>query len=475
MSQGWKVWLLMVLLGVPALTRGQTLPEPPLPQPIAPDKPASLPDQNLPAPPATTPRSTRELPPLPPGFELPKPTASPDKPQVAPPNKPRPVTLSEEKVGPTKPGPSSKPDSRELPSPTPITKPGPPDVTPAIPDISGMPGGEDAYRPASWPPSVPAPVAPMPMPSPPPPPEHVGGPTGWVLFGDVLFWRPRLNEPQSIVAQVLGPNQFALRTVPWDGDYELAFRAGVGYLFSGGVYIWGEYTHFDNLVNVTSLIVPATPPHLITYNGPGLFHGGTANPTDTVGASWDLRYHTVDIMAGSVLSPTEFLDLIVAAGARLAQITHRFEAASFQGGGTGLGVERVQLDTEGAGPRFGLESRLYLWRGHTGWSLAFYGRSYGTLLFADSDETLEAVQFSGNTLTFNARASSSARRILPQVELALGGEWSLFGGRLIVAGGYEWLYWFDAASSNFSMLNSGSVQHQDLSFDGPFIRAILLW
>jgi hypothetical protein len=59
--------------------------------------------------------------------------------------------------------------------------------------------------------------------------------------------------------------------------------------------------------------------------------------------------------------------------------------------------------------------------------------------------------------------------------LGLGGEWSLFGGRLIVAGGYEWIYWFDAASSNFSVFNSQSVQHQNLSFDGPFVRAVLLW
>jgi hypothetical protein len=315
----------------------------------------------------------------------------------------------------------------------------------------------------------------MPVPTPPPPPDHVGGPSGWVFFGDVLFWRPRINEPQAFIAQIPGAGTFSIRTVPWEGDYELAFRAGVGYLFSGGVYIWGEYTHYDNLVSTTQFTVPAAPPHLLTYNGPGISHGGMLSPIDSAAVSWDLRYHTVDIMAGSVLSPTEFLDMTIAAGARLAQITHRMDFSGTTGGGLISAQDRFQLDIEGAGPRFGLESRLYLWRGHGGWSLAFYGRSYGTLLFADVDETVHTIQTIGGVPVAQVQGSSSQRQILPQVELGLGGEWSLFGGRLIVAGGYEWIYWFDAASSNFSVFNSQSVQHQNLSFDGPFVRAVLLW
>lgn len=337
-----------------------------------------------------------------------------------------------------------------------------------------MPGGHDAFQRASWPPSVPAPVAPVPVPTP-PPPEHVGGPSGWVFFGDVLFWRPRLNEPQLIVAQNPNPTTFQLRLIPWDGDYEVAFRAGLGYLFSGGVYVWGEYTHYDNLVTATSFTVPAAPPHFVLYNGPGIVHGQPAGSGDVINSSWDLRYHTVDIMAGSVLSPTEFFDLIIAAGARLANMTHRFDTTRISGGGSNLDRDHFQVDTEGAGPRFGAEGRLYLWRGHGGWSLAFYSRGYTSLLFADIDETDTSQSFVGNTLTRDFQSHYSRRQILPQLELAVGGECSLFGGRLIIAGGYEWIYWFDAASGNVSTAISGNVQHQDLSFDGPFIRAAFLW
>ncbi|MCS7015053.1 MAG: Lpg1974 family pore-forming outer membrane protein [Gemmatales bacterium] len=481
MSQGWKLWFLMGLLSLPTWLRGQVLPEPPPsspvpPAPIKPDavsrteeKPASPPLPPVPEP-------ARDLPPLPPGVSLPKPAPASER--EVPVSKPSPLSISEEQPMPRKsPASADKPTNNQtLPPPTPLPgKPVVPEISPGVPDISGMPGGDDAYRPASWPPSVPAPVAPMPMPTPLPPVEHAGGPSGWVIFGDVMFWRPRLTEPLAIVTQVVAPGNTVSRIVPWDGDYELAFRAGAGYLFSGGVFVWGEYTHFDNLVTNTFLALPAAPPHFLIYNGPGLGHGATAGANDTATISWDLRYHTVDIMAGSVLSPTEFLDLTIAAGARLGQITHRINTSGTQGGGIVSGSDRWQLDIEGAGPRLGLESRLYLWRGHAGWSLSLYGRSYTSLLFADLDETTEAVQIVGGVVTQQARGFYSNRQVLPQLELALGGEWSLLGGRLIIAGGYEWIYWFDAASSSLSMLNSGTVQHQDLSFDGPYIRAILLW
>lgn len=478
MSRGWKVWLFAGLIGVPALLPAQTLPEPPpLSTPSTAKPSVSTNDKpSLPPPPRVS-ESADELPPLPPGLELTKPATSGPSDAVPPSTPPSRLISSTDKPAPSKPSASGKPDNGLLPHPTPFpTKPEASRHGPVVPDISGMPGGDDTFRPASWPPSVPAPVAPVPMPTPPPPPDHVGGPSGWVVFGDVLFWRPRLNEPQLLIAQVPTPNNIVIRAVPWDGDYELAFRAGLGYLFSGGVYIWGEYTHFDNLVTTTSFTLPASPPHVVIYNGPGLSHGATAGSNDSATISWDLRYHTVDIMAGSVLSPTEFFDLTLAAGARLAEITQRIDTSGSQGGGIVSGRERFQLDIEGAGPRLGLESRLYLWRGQGGWSLTFYGRSYAALLFADVDETIEAVQTSGGVITQRISGASSTRQILPQVELALGGEWSLLGGRLIVAGGYEWIYWFDAASSNFSAFSaSGNVQHQNLSFDGPFIRAILLW
>ncbi len=476
MARSWKMCVISGLMCVPATLWAQLPPEPPSlasppgkPTPVSPPAKTQLPD--LPDSPST-------LPPLPPGFESPTTTTGSDKPNVHPPSPPKPVSIGD-KVDAQKPGSSSVPNNNHvLPPPTPekpVPAPSTPSATgPVVPDISGMPGGHDAFQPASWPPSVPAPVAPMPVPTP-PPPEHVGGPSGWVFFGDVLFWRPRLNEPQFLAVQNPNPVTFQVRLTPWDGDYEVAFRAGVGYLFSGGVYVWGEYTHYDNLVMQSNLSVPAVPSTFVLYNGPGVLHGQPVNSGESATSSWDLRYHTVDIMAGSVLSPTEFFDLLIAAGARLASITHRFDFTRNSGGGANLDRDHFQVDTEGAGPRFGGEGRLYLWRGHAGWSLAFYSRAYTSLLFADIDETEISQSFTGAVLTRDLQSHYSRRQILPQVELAVGGEWSLFGGRLIIAGGYEWVYWFDAASSNVSAAVSGNVQHQDLSFDGPFIRAFLLW
>ncbi|MCS7168811.1 MAG: Lpg1974 family pore-forming outer membrane protein [Gemmatales bacterium] len=478
MSRGWKLVWVVGLLGLPTGLWGQILPDLPPPVPHPTEKPSSVPSSpEKPALPPlpTLPESNRDLPPLPPGISLPKsaPTLERDTPLV----KPNRLAISEDKPPATKPASPDKPEPNQvLPMPSQLpNKPAQSAPGPVVPDISGMPGGEDAHQPASWPPSVPAPVAPMALPTLPPPPEHIGGPSGWVVFGDVMFWRPRLNEPFALITQVPGPGNSITRIVPWDAEYELAFRAGAGYLFSGGVFIWGEYTLYDNLVSDMMVSLPPAPPQFLVYNGPGLGNGATAGPNDNATIAWDLRYQTVDIMAGSVLSPTEFLDLIVAAGARLGQIRHRIVTSGTQGGGAVSGFDRWHLDIQGAGPRFGLESRLYLWRGHTGWSLSFYGRSYTSFLLADSDESVEAAQFVGNTITQQARGFYSTRQIFPQWELALGGEWSLLGGRLIIAGGYEWIYWFDAASSSFSRINAGRVQHQDLSFDGPFIRAILLW
>jgi hypothetical protein len=393
-----------------------------------------------------------------------------------------------------------------------------------VPDVSGMPEPDlKQAQPIPFPTEFPharAPVAPMPYF---PHPEHgcecceepecVEGVGGLMLWGEGLYFKLRRTDFTFAFTQVVtdpvttAVDAFTFET-GYDTDYATDFRAGVGYLGESGWMFTSIYTHFDDSSNVQSFTVPAVedaPANTVValnYNGPGYFNGISiesteAGITSTLTASWDFELDTVDLMAGHVWSPTDYLDVIVSGGAKLASVdqTHhttlrRVDAVALT---TRNSIDAAGIDLRGAGPRVGGEMRVFLLP-----CLAFYARGHATALLASREDESQALFFTTDTTTGaligvvdRTQTRFQREEIVPVLELAAGGELVLFDGRLILGAGYETNFWYNLGNSSFSDfigLDSGAGSEpfsthtgtftqrtSDVSLDGIYARVVVVW
>ncbi len=427
--------------------------EPPVVIPSVPVKHTSLPLPTGPAAPAAKP-SLPDLegpvpPPLPPALES-IPPLPPPRGKSPPATTLRSAPLEEE---PPRPKPLTPPSATELPKPTPVTPPTHPGE-PVVPDISGMPNCDQCITPVGMPNGVVAPVPPPPVCFPKDDCDTCGE-GGLILWGEVLWLRPRRNG--ALVTQTLGTaTNLSLSSSDYGTNYKMGFRAGGGFLTGDGWLMLANYTHYDHIAASQSF----SGPGLFTYVGPGQSSGAQGS---SLSASWDLRYQTVDIMAGSMFCPNDCFDLTVTMGARLARIEQDYRTRVSSGQSTVS--EELNLKLHGAGPRAGGEARLYL----LPW-LALYGRSYGALILSERIDDSVRTSSTVGALSALSTARYDREEVVPVVELAIGADVSLLDGRLILGGGYEFNYWYDLGTANV-----GSSRSSDISLEGAYARVMLLW
>jgi hypothetical protein len=358
----------------------------------------------------------------------------------------------------------------DLPPPTP-TKPK------AAPDASGMPGpGKPGPQFVGMPPETLAPVPPAPYPVPPRRVDddcgcNYGGPCGWFGTGEVLWLRPRRRDPVALTSFTDGVTTTNAFTA-YDGEFGAAYRVGGGFLTRGGWVFQSEYTQYKDQVAQQSF--EDNPSITLTYTGPGqLINTST---TGVVGGllatSWSLQFRTVDIMGGAVFSPSEYLDLIVLGGARLAWIDQAYRTDIISGvPDTGDQHEDLALRLQGGGARIGTEARLYL----LPW-LTAYGKGYTSLLLAHREDESNLITLTNGNFTSISVVRYEREEVVPILELATGLEVSMFGGRLLVGAGYEYNYVFELGTSNAeSAAQPRLTTHNDISLDGFFVRVQVLW
>jgi hypothetical protein len=340
--------------------------------------------------------------------------------------------------------------------------------TTVIPDISGMPGTEGATMPPGGAAvttggSLPAvPTACLPETACP------TGPCGFLLWGDALWLRPRRSDPVIFESSTVGITRTDVGT-DYVTDHFFAYRVGVGYLTQGGWLVTGSYMKFDDVV--ATQVATQQGGTTVQFVGPGQLSAATGQ---LVGSSWHLRYENVDLMAGAVISPADYLDLTIGLGTKIAWIDQSYtnvrDNTSTPGGD--LLREDLSLDLRGAGPRLGSEARLYL----APW-LAVYGRGYTSLLLARREDESVLNQFAaGGTLASTRVIRYHREEVVPVIELATGAEACLCDGRLILGGGYECNYWFNLGTSTVENAGVPAFSRQnDISLDGFYIRATILW
>lgn len=300
--------------------------------------------------------------------------------------------------------------------------------------------------------------------------------SGFLVFADGLWLRTRQSNPVAILSRVENTvPQVAFSEVrQYNTDHVAAWRAGGGYLFENGLIFTTTFTQFKDQTSEQQFIVPALAngTFSVTYTGPGQTFGTMiGNPGDTMDATWNLQLRTVDILLGTVFSPSECFDMTITGGARLAWLDQDYRVSINSLGTTTF--EDLSLDLAGAGPMIQCEGRCYL----CAW-LAGYSRATGTLLLAGREDT-SIVRITDATGAVQAvRAVSYDREeVVPVFELAIGLEASLCDGRFVVNGGYEFQYWYELGTSFAAQAGSQArdPNHADISLDGFYIRVTWLF
>lgn len=374
---------------------------------------------------------------------------------------------------------------RQAPTPMPM-----PTGSVAVPDVSGMPAGDSmggtvTTAPNGWGNGV---FAPSPARDPGHRAYDIGGPCGWVTWAEGLWLQPHRSDPFLYHAVTsVDPGTGTITTTlsgrEYDTEEDFGFRLGAGYLFERGVYGTISYTFFDGDTGDQTFAVPAGTVGLF-YTGPGPFAGLFVGPGSTVSQNWDIEYHTLDLTAGLVLSPTCFVDLFLGAGLRLAEINQDYDFEGTIGDVAGISLtalsEGVSLDMRGIGPRLGGEGRLYLLP-----CFALYARGYTSVLFTNRDDTADtSIQTAvGGVLgpVIINEVTYDHDDVIPALDVAIGMELSIYKGHVLIGGGYEFNYWWNLGNSEFLAVDvlAGSVnslqKHSDISLDGLFVRLTVLW
>lgn len=297
------------------------------------------------------------------------------------------------------------------------------------------------------------------------------GPSGFVVMGELLWLKMRRNDPVVLTQNIAG-NTTTGDLVDYDTEYSVGFRAGGGYLARSGWLFTAMYTRYkDNSIGQTFTANAPGGEQSILYVGPGVFASDIQFSEGRLNVGWEFDYQTLDLMVGSVISPSSCLDIIVNGGVRLGNLSQTYTTnAEITPAVPTVLRETLDMSLRGAGPRIGTEARLYLLS-----HLMLYGRGYSSLLLASREENSFSTvdDFGGTASQF---FTYTREEIVPMVELGAGVEVSFFEGQFLLGFGYEWNYIFEGGSSNVDFASNARFnRHVNVTLDGFALRAGFLW
>lgn len=302
------------------------------------------------------------------------------------------------------------------------------------------------------------------------------GPCG-VLFEAGLTWnRVRRSDPDVLY---LAPNAFGGTDVvqsDLNSKTGLGWYAGAGYLTADGWYGMVTYRKYTDTIQSSTIENNTAPEDNFTlfYTGPGPLGSGQGGNDVPAGGSLTTNYTfnwtNLDIMGGTVISPARCLDVIFAGGVRISKLEQTYDAFINKGDGSST-AQALYTRLQGAGPRIGMEARVYPLQ-----PLTLYAKTYTSILYTNRLE--QAVTLFGDVdggVTANT-STYTREELLPVLELAVGADVSLFGGRVIAGAGYNFNYLFEAGSTYTDQsTNSRTARHVNLTVDGIELHVTLLW
>jgi len=301
------------------------------------------------------------------------------------------------------------------------------------------------------------------------PPEVCGAgclPT-WQVWGEYLYLRPTdADVPWAVaingaIQERAVPIQVS-RVANADIDYDSGFRFGIGRALDECASVGVSYTFFeghsnDSLATDDPYVLRSLVAHPGTLTGAADYLRGTA--------SNDVDFQLIDADYRHVFRSNCYGSMNWLVGARYAQYVQDFNSTFVNNG-----VENVLTETRfyGAGLRLGLEGERHSLR--RGWLI--YGRSTANFVAGDFRARYQQSQ-SYDVIEVNT--SWRASRVVPILDLELGGGWTSHDGRCMFTVGYMVSAWFNVVDADTFIrgvqANNFSDMDDTVVFDGLVGRA----
>ena len=288
------------------------------------------------------------------------------------------------------------------------------------------------------------------------------------VWAAALYLRPR-NADVPFAVPIDGPISSILTNPIQDGavalldpDYEIGYTVGFSLALNALTSVSVEYLSLDSsTANEAEISQPRVLRSLVSH--PSSLSAAADFGRAEASLGIDLR--TLDLnlrhlfVGGDVFAVNYFV------GARYGHLAQDFSSTFFE---TGEEWVDSQVNFDGAGLRLGLETE----RRACNHCVHFYGRTSASFLAG----RFQTSYFQGQTFDpTQVRTSWEAGRIVPILDLEMGGGWSSRCGRFKLSAGYVFSAWFNTVKTNDFIQ---AVQQNDfnnlnntLTFDGLVARA----
>lgn len=256
------------------------------------------------------------------------------------------------------------------------------------------------------------------------------------VFGDYLYMRLRNGDvPYALPVDGLGPQALPTGDVATVNPiYDSGFRAGVWFAPMELFAVRATFLSWDSSATSTVDVADGSILRALTT------HPSTDNTAlDSLSATAELRNDLRIIDVDGVVRLVDCGPWTVngVAGARYARLRQFFQANYLILGDTQV---NTSSEFEGIGPRFGLETEVWIKGG-----LGFYGKGSLSLLLGDFNTTYTQANVFQEQLVSTGFKQS---RLVPNVELELGVTWTSCNDRLRLSAGYMISSWSNVVSTN---------------------------
>jgi len=304
--------------------------------------------------------------------------------------------------------------------------------------------------------------APVPMPA-----ERPGHACRVSIFGDLLYWNVHgVDVPYAQSFDGVG-----ILSVPRgpvgvvSPQLQMGFRVGGGASFDDGeTWVTGAFTYFTT--RRTSTLAAGDGQVLHDF----LAYPNTINAApifQNAASDYRIRLYMGDLNLKGVVAKRENCNLNWFAGVRYAHLEQNL-FTTFQVLGETTIDSKINFD--GIGPRLGLDGEIRFKHGFFG-----YGQGVIDVLFGQFRGSYEQRNvFIGQV----GQTTITANRVVPILELELGGGWQSANGRYRLAGGYYIGSWYNTmttpsfagAISNANFTTNGNNFRDNMVFDGFVAR-----
>lgn len=296
------------------------------------------------------------------------------------------------------------------------------------------------------------------------------------VFGEFLY----LSMTDGDVAHAQQQNGIGgAGTVPFGeigvvgGDYEPAFRVGVGKQLDCLSSISMSYTHFES-----DSIDSVAPPTIVGGGGAvgSLVHHPNASLTASVGpvnASYRVDFQLADLIFRDVWKSGAHYELRYLLGGQYGHLDQWFgQLGTYSGGSAGAIATQTDIEFDGGGLKAGLEGERHLGKG-----LFVYGRATVAAMTGRFNTSYSMVNQS--TVETLAHATWKDDRVITQIEYELGIVMTTSNEKVRLSTGYVGSHWGNVIDTDdfIGAVQAGSYENvgDTIGFSGLASRIELRW